>query len=245
MSIWTCKILRLGATASMAAVLAGCSPTTGGGTVGLLSPSTEISAPVRSAALFDGAVVVAGPPGYCIDPNSVRQRAGSSFALLASCTSLTGSADLNVDPAVLTVSVLAFEAEAQQPPATDIAKSMSPAKVLEEIDGDGVSLVHFATGGSGGVPGGDPRYWRAGMVINGHVVALAAYGPAGSKVATTRGRVLLMDMAEALRDESPLPGIATGDDVELAETNGSEPVVAKPKPRGLKSIISGLFPNPA
>src|SRR6056297_1527391 len=56
------------------------------------------------------------------------------------------------------------------------------------------------------LPGGDPRYWRGGMLINGHLVGLAAYGRQGSRVAGADGRRLIRQLAETLREASPEMG---------------------------------------
>ena len=45
--------------------------------------------PLQQAALEEGAVVVGGPGGYCIDPVTLERRAGRGFAVLASCQILS------------------------------------------------------------------------------------------------------------------------------------------------------------
>ena len=136
--------------------------------------------------------------------------AGGRFALLASCESLTGQAGIAVDPAVMTVAVLPRAGTAAPPDAAAMARVLGPGVVRHAEDGDGITLVQVANGGETVLPGGDPAHWRASMIINGHIVGLAAYGPKGGQVAGPGGRDLLRDLAEALRTASAPGSAATG-----------------------------------
>ncbi|MFO7759446.1 MAG: hypothetical protein R6V26_13405 [Roseovarius sp.] len=157
---------------------------------------------LRSVAFHDGAVTVGGPRGYCIDRASISRDAGGRFALLASCESLTGQPGITVAPAVMTVAVLPRGSAVAQPDATAMADALGPNAVLRTDEADGITLVQVANGGETVLPGGDPSHWRASMMINGHIVGLAAYGPNGGEIAGPRGRDLLRELAEALRAAS-------------------------------------------
>jgi len=185
---------------------------------------------LRAVALYDGAVIVTAPPGYCIDRRSVRRGADGRFALLASCESLTGMPDLAVEPAVMTVSVLPRADRAERPSLDAMSRAFGPDSVRRAEDGDGITLLHVAQGGDAVLNGGDPAHWRAGTVINGHLVGLAAYGPKNGTVAATGGRTLLRDLAAAMHDASPGPestGPAVGD--------------ASARPVQRDSVFAGLF----
>ncbi|MDT8326951.1 MAG: hypothetical protein RQ750_06125 [Roseovarius sp.] len=207
-------------------------------------PGGGAGAPALAKVMFYGGdVTVAGPRGYCIDPQSLKRSAAGSFALLASCESLTGTAGVVVDPAVMTVSVLPRQAGVSQPNAADMGRALAPADILLGYDGDGISLVHVKTGGRAVLPAGDPSYWRAGMVINDHLIGLAAYGPADGVVSGQGGRDLLMDLAEELRGQSPARAVAPdpGETViDVASEQAVQPAV-KAKP-GLVMRFGGLFP---
>ena len=164
---------------------------------------------LRAVAFYDGAVTVAGPRGYCIDRASIKQDAGGRFALLASCESLTGQSGITVDPAVMTVAVLPRTGATAAPDAAEMSRALDPGAVRHAEAGDGVTLIHIAAGGETVLPGGDPAHWRASMIINGHIVGLAAYGPKGGRVAGPTGRDLLRDLAEALRRASAPRGAPT------------------------------------
>lgn len=178
--------------------------------------------------LYGGNLVIGAPEGYCLDGSSLRRGAQGSFVLIASCETLSGKPGRPVDPAVMTVSASPRRLGAEQPEAADIAASMAPAKVLASEDGDGISLVRLASGGDAVLPGGDPRYWRAAMLINGHVVSLAVYTPKGHGNA---GYALILALAEELRELSPVKDNAP------ASRNKTDLV------EGLGALPGGLFPK--
>ena len=161
------------------------------------------SEPLRQLSLYDGEVIVAGPRGYCIDADHMKRGVFGAFIPLASCESLRQQAGVGVEPGLLTVAVLPRQTADAMPDAAELAASMEGDEALQTIDGDGLSIVQFATGGARALPGGDPRYWRAGMVINGHLVGLAVYAREGSPLAGRRGLRLIMALAEELRGRSP------------------------------------------
>ncbi len=227
----------------------------------LIPDSEKTKAAPRSASFFGGDVIVTGPHGYCIDPASVQRGGGAGFALMASCAHMGSAAgsipDGDVPPAVVTVSVLARDGRAQQPSARRLAAPWANAGVIRQIDGDGISLIQLERGGDTQLPGGDARHWRGAMLINGHVIGLAAYGEAGSGVAEKAGYDILVDVAGAMLDASPvrraMPPAPRPEPVQTTarETAGDTPARTAVRQRGntpqrgLKSMMSGLFRNPA
>lgn len=197
------------------------------------TPVADFSLP--EASLFRGEVVVAGPAGYCVDRQSLKRGGGTAFALIASCEILSGKAGTRVPPAVMTVSVSPRRIGAKQPSADDLAASMAPAKALKLDDGDGISIVQMASGGDTMLPDGDPRHWRAGMLINGHVVSLAVYGAKGSAAGNKQGRTLLMALAETLREKSPVKDYSV---VTVIDTDDSDVAT-----KSTTTILGGLFPD--
>lgn len=181
--------------------LAACLGEAGSGSASKEPPARAVAAQLP---LYNGAVVVRGPRGYCVDAKSLRKTASNRLVLLGSCESLSGQPGVSAAPALIVVNVASRRAGREQPSAAAIAASVAPKRPLEAIDGDGVAIVHLDAGGDLALPGGDPRYWRAGMVINDHFVSLAVYGPKGSRYAGKAGKGFIMDLAESLRDASPV-----------------------------------------
>ena len=175
----------------------------GGGDEGFDAPARKVRA---RAEMVRGAVVVQGPKGYCIDAKSLTSGGVSGgFALLASCESLLGRpAERPVLPALMTVSVLPYSLKPVQPRAHEMAAALAPHRALDQINGDGLTIVHLATGGEALSPKVDPKHWRGAMVINGHMIGLAVYAPKGSDLSGKDGLDLLGKLAETLREASPL-----------------------------------------
>ena len=256
MSTWTCnrqtarRALRRAFVLGVCLSLAGC----------VIAPQTRSQSDVlQQVALYDGEVVVSGPPGYCVDGAHIRRGASGAFVPLASCESLSGTPGVPVQAALMTVSVLPRQGVQARPTANQIAASMAPAQPLDLIDGPDVSMVRFATGGGQRLPGGDPRYWRGGMVINGHLLGLSVYGPQGSSLAGPDGQRLLLDLADALRAGTPDLAALPASSGPAAETPLTAPPAADtqtaPKTAtttnsgtnqrrtGVQALLGGLFPN--
>lgn len=201
MSTWTSRVRRLAVPALVLPLAACLTETTA---TGARLASKAGAAVLPQVTLFGGDVVVTGPRGYCIDKPSLRRGGGgAAFVLIASCESLTGQPGTVVEPAVMTVSVVPDSQGVTPPSAADIAAPVAGARILHSDDGDTLSLVHFAEGGDTLLPGGDPRHWRGAMLINGHVVGLAVYGPAGGAASGDFGRTLIEALADTLRRLSP------------------------------------------
>ncbi|GAA6189669.1 hypothetical protein [Litorivita sp. NS0012-18] len=230
--------------------LSGCiSPLAGGagGGVSFASRSGDdaFDAPARKvrarADIVRGAVVVQGPKGYCIDAKSLTSGGISGgFALLASCESLLGRpAEWPVLPAVMTVTVLPYSLIPVQPRAHEMAAALAPHRALDQINGDGLTIVHLATGGEGLSPKVDPKHWRGAMVINGHMIGLAVYAPKGSDLSGKDGLDLLGKLAETLREASPVKSAAAVQRAKppLPAAAAPTPVAAQPKPETTASGV--------
>ncbi|WP_101068379.1 hypothetical protein [Roseovarius salinarum] len=195
----------------------------------------------RRVSFFDGDVVAAAPRGYCVAPDSVERGREGGFAILAKCENLTGQPGPPVDAVVMTVSVLPARAEVTQPRAATLGRSMSPVRVLDEFDRDGLAVVHLASGGHEVLPEGDPRYWRGAMVVNGHLTGLAVYAPEGSDAAGDKGRRLILSLGRHLRNASPDRPPAQTDRAAAGTEERPEDETRRRRPAGLGGLLRGLF----
>jgi hypothetical protein len=83
MSTWISDRVRPGRIApAVLFVVAGCDA----------MPLRMDDAPTTNALLAGGEIQLAGPPGYCIDAESLRTGRTGGFALLASCAALGANA---------------------------------------------------------------------------------------------------------------------------------------------------------
>ena len=209
--------------------LAGCMAAEPGA-LGFLSSGSEPATrdALRKVQMYEGDVVVRGPAGYCIDRRTLRRARDGGFARLASCESLSGLRGHGVEPLMMTISVMPDAPGATRPTPGEIAALMAPAEVIAAHETTDVTLVHFASGGDGVLEGGDARHWRGGMLLNGHLIALALYAREGSPMAGRDGRALLTDLARSIRRASPARPVAP-------------PATRKaPKPEPERSDSSGL-----
>ncbi|MEL7256025.1 MAG: hypothetical protein AAGL23_17750 [Pseudomonadota bacterium] len=189
---------------------------------------------LRTTTLYEGDVVVVGPPGYCIDKKSMRKRKTQGFVILASCEALSGVRGQEVEPVIMTLTVLPGEAGAVRPSSDEVAASMPDLQVIDQRDLNELSLVHFASGGNAAFQGKDPRHWRGALAINGHLIGLALYARKGSPAAGEAGQNLLLALAQNTKANSPVrPQIAPG----AEDQSGTSP------PGSLSALLGGLFPD--
>ena len=158
---------------------------------------------LRTVELYEGEIVVRGPEGYCIDRKTMRRQSTGGFVLLASCESLSGVRGAEVEPVVMTVSVLPDTGGLPRPKPADVARSLRGAEVLTTHEVGEVAMVQFATGGEGILKQGDARHWRGAMTLNGHLLGFALYARKGSKLAGDEGRNMLSELASTIRRETP------------------------------------------
>lgn len=260
MSTWTCDTDRPGWMFRPAAglflllALSGCLGEGAGNAPGFLtSKSAEAGEafpanakakarkPLVRAKLAGGRVVVAGPGGYCIDPNTLSVRATGGFALLAACGALGAEDSPYAEPALMTVQVQPRLLKQDVPNAAAMTAALAPARVLRHEDGDGVSLVQVAEGGDKGLPGGDPKHWRGAMVINGYLVGMAIYAPEGSPMADWAGHELILALAEALREASPVKDYSAEAAALKAPAGSDKATGNKPPNKGLGKLFPKLF----
>jgi hypothetical protein len=78
MSTWTSRPWRIAVALLAAAVLAGCDPVA-------LEPNGPAA---RAVALSSARIVVAGPPGYCVDTRASGESRRDDFAALRPCADL-------------------------------------------------------------------------------------------------------------------------------------------------------------
>lgn len=227
-------VTRAAAIGAVLMALGGCLavPQDGSGEADLFGVISTVSRPVGEplpqAPIAGGDILVRGPEGYCVEGRSLRNRADGGFALLASCFVMSGGKDGSpVAPVVMTVSASEIDAASGVPDPRQLAGAFAPARVLAATRVKGVSVVHLATGGEKAVPRADPRHWRGAMELNGHLVLLALYSPAGSQAAERGGSALLVELAQTLRAARPRPA--------------PEPEARAPAPAKRDAVLGGLL----
>jgi hypothetical protein len=194
------------------AVLAGCAnlPTLTGG-----------RAPEK-LSVAQGDIVVAGPPGYCIDKGATRDNEDGAFVLLGSCASIANSVRAAAPqvPAVLTASISA-QGDADIDTAMDrlatffesdqgraaLARNgdAGSVQVLSTARSDGAFIVRASDSSPAGVQGLAQDYWRALFDIRGHIVTLTVIAFEAKPMSETAARAVLEAFVRRMKTENPPP----------------------------------------
>lgn len=180
-------ISRVGTAAATMTFLAACEGGQGLGGVTSAKPEKVLN----STDMGFGAVKVVAPGGYCIDADSITQR----FALMARCDQLDAETSNRGAPiGVITVSVAAAADIQTMPTSTETATALALTGVSDQLTSE--NSVIFRAVGTSPAPRMSPTHWRATMLINGHLLGLAFYGPEGGAAAGPEGGAILADLIE-------------------------------------------------
>ncbi len=226
MSIWTSR--GLSGAAALFMLLAGC--------------AVPGASPPQTQTVAGGAVVVAGPRGYCIDRAGSRAAADSSFVLLGSCAAISGdaSAPRPLFPAVLTVTV------APKPPGTGaiadqagileryfaapegraaMARDGDPesVEIVETMTRDGLFIVHARDRLAETDDALTPDRWRAIFDLNGQIVNASVTGMDIRPITRDVGLALVSRFAARIREETR---------AAAAEKQAAPPLPDNPAPGG-------------
>ncbi len=190
MSTWISKAIVVG----FSFALAGC-----------LDAGTAL----RQRPVLDGAVIVAAPRGYCIDPDGLREGDGAALALVGRCASGTAA------PAILTVAVgPAGTAQgligAQQAMANFFASAEGRAALSRTGDGTTVTVDEVVVQGSAVLirlqdsspnpqAPGQSKSWRSVLPIGNRLVSLTVTGAGDGGLSTTQGQALLTAFVDAMQ----------------------------------------------
>ncbi|PID36435.1 MAG: hypothetical protein CR993_05040 [Rhodobacterales bacterium] len=173
-------------------------------------------------AVLLGSFNVEGPRGFCVDTGSVRERGGEAFAVLGSCSAISGNPK-DAKPkmaALLTVSVtaveLALDAGALDQMTAFLStetgremvarKGAGAATILDLSRGENHVLVLANDGGGKGKL--SDTYWRAIFAAGGRLVSATASTYRGQEGGSDAARALLEDLMTRLRRANPAPGEA-------------------------------------
>lgn len=182
MSTWTSEARALAGLAFLA--LTGCDALGGAG-----------KAPYSQVPLADGAVRVAMPFGYCIDPASLRR----DFALAARCDTLGAAGPYGgLDLALIIITATPLPEGDGAPDLATLRAGLGGAQVVsEETRGD----VPMILSRRSAPPSADlsPTHWRTALAVGGQVVAVSLFAPEGSDLLGRDGARLLADLTAATR----------------------------------------------
>ncbi|MEL7091233.1 MAG: hypothetical protein AAFN94_05820 [Pseudomonadota bacterium] len=152
---------------------------------------------LQSAPLSDGAVMLAAPNGFCVDPRSIERR----FALMARCDTLGAAGAGGAPLALITATTVAVAEDAT---LDEVELSSDEERVVRRETRDALTLVQVQ--GTPPDPSFDDTFWRGRGVVGDQVLGLAIYTPKGADEIGTQGASLLVQtMRRTLVRSRPVP----------------------------------------
>jgi hypothetical protein len=216
-------------------LLGGCVPGVGGGGTG--------GAPAQAVVTADQ-VVIAGPPGFCVDESATRSEGDTAFVLLGNCAAISGSRRA----AQPDMSVVLTAAVSDASDAGSIAESLGELEtyfrseegrallsrtqepgtvtVLETDALGDMFILHASDTSEGAVEGVVPDYWRAYFDVGRRIATLSVLAMEGEGVTREDSLAALMAFVGKVQAANDVP-VGEGPAAEMAE--------ATPEPQG------GLF----
>lgn len=160
--------------------------------------------------MLGGDLVVAGPPGFCVDPGVSKPRRG--FAVISSCAVLGGDTRPGIDglatvqfgdadSASVAGSEPAMRAFLETPQGGALLSATGDAQqveVLETIAADNRVGVFLRDAEPSHVPGLQSEEWRMFFDLDGRLVTVAVRGLVRAPLNAERSRRLMEDMVAAI-----------------------------------------------
>jgi len=186
----------------------------------VLGSCDQLQTPVRSLSMLDGAAVVQGPAGYCIDPQS--SRASTGFAVLAGCGLVSNLAEMPPVEGLITVQIGAQGSASVNSASAQIAAMMrtptgarmlsgsgqAATVLIEAVDrAEGLVVVRFTDSAPSEIAGLGPTTYRAFLDIGGRLATVSLRFYARAPVATDMGEQLLAQAVAVLRAANAAPAI--------------------------------------
>lgn len=223
----------------------------------------------------DGAVVVAGPRGFCVDPASTRPSGEVPFVMMGNCAVISrdGRAPQPNVKAVLTATVATldppFVFDSADPglpiffegtegrAALSRAGDPATVEVLESFVRGPAFYLHARDTSPGPVANLDATHWRAIFGVNGRVVSAAVLDFQGSALPPDRSLTVLSEFVERIRMQSvgrgaPVAVVQAPETVPVVRSEGTPMRTLIPTPRptlvsgpAVQAPVQTLVPQPA
>lgn len=187
--------------------LGACFQTGTGAGGGIFAGMSRAKAP-STARLASGRIIVAGPPGFCVQKSSRVTTRGSGFIALGQCASISGNpVDATVsNPALLSVSVTALSdsAQASLQNLAQYFTSGGGKDGVKSVDIEDDVLIIRARDLSPRRPSDlNNAYWRAMFTRKGYLISLNVSSLAETPISEATGRRLLADFIKAMQAVNP------------------------------------------
>ncbi|WP_298259492.1 hypothetical protein [uncultured Litoreibacter sp.] len=215
--------------ASLLLAACGETPLAGLGATGPNEPLSEVT-------VTSDRIVLRGPDGFCIDPQSSDHRPSKAFMVFANCAAIAGDEELPQPfvSAVVTATVLPAGRKqltiAQSPVAlaeffnSDAGKAVLSASgdaakvtILDSYSRNDAFVIHAQDTSTPLVEGTSNTYWRGYYNVKNSIVALTVFSTDASPISSSDGLQTLYDFGAALmKGQAPSaapPTAKSADDV--------------------------------
>ena len=182
-------------------------------------------------------VILRGPQGFCIDPESSTHRPSQAFIVFGNCAAIAGDEELPQPfvnaVAVATVlpsrrdvpSIASSELELAEFFQTDDGRRVLSAtddaatvEVLDSFTRNGAFFIHARDKSGAQLAGTDDTFWRGYFDVKKSLVAVSVLGLSKTPLSSSDGLQTLYDFGNAIREgqeaETPTPKSTNPDDVE-------------------------------
>ncbi len=172
-----------------------------------ISSNLSTGSGLRDVTVLDGSMIIAAPPGYCIDPKASVKRGDTVVALIGRCT-----AQGQVAPAVMSVTIGAPGSAGVLLAGPDVLATFFTSTqgrkvlardgrsahviVLQALVAKGALYLHVNDQTAG-------EYWRAILAMKGRLVTVSASGAEGAPLTPAQGLSLVQTVVALLDKRNP------------------------------------------
>lgn len=182
-------------------------------------------------------VILRGPTGFCVDPESSNHRPAQAFIVFGNCAAIAGDEEqpqpfvnaiavATVLPSGETVrSIAASEVALAEFFGSDTGRAAlsasgeaSNVEILDSFSRNGAFFIHARDTGEGGLAGSSDTFWRGYFDVKNSLVAVSVIGLKATPLSSTDGLQTLYDFGNAIMEgqeaAKPRPKSTNPDDVE-------------------------------
>ena len=207
--------------------------------------------PTSTIQVAGKSLVIAGPPGFCMDKTASQIDFDTAFVLLGNCAVVapgTNSGQPKIK-ALLTASVSGagggisgitnsakdmdrfFRSETGR---TALSRVSDPGTVtiLDSFENDGAYYLRATDTSPGIVPDASDEYWRAYFDLNGQLVSLSAIGFNDKPLSAATGLDTVRDFTGAMRRGNGVAPLVVDEPVQTTVQPTVQPTIRRPPPKG-------------
>jgi hypothetical protein len=171
---------------------------------------------IRTLAVLDNAIRVAGPDGFCVDRRASRQASG--FAVLVGCAVISATPSMPRHSGLLTVQIGAADTASvtgSEPALEGLLRTAQGAAMLSvsnraqtvtsvsTIARAGLVVVHFTDSGARGDSALQTDEWRAFFDLRGRLVTISVRGLTREPLTSQTGLQLVQSFVAAMQAANP------------------------------------------